>query len=339
MRLSDFDFPFDPSLIAERPVEPRDQARLLVVRKDQDAFHHACVADLPELLDPGDLLVVNDTRVVAARFIGRKRPGGGRIDMVVVRDCGTGLYEVLLKGKVRAGQTLEFSEGITATVTERSDSATIVQFAQSSSLGELARQIGKMPLPPYIKREPGEEDRVWYQSLFARQEGAVAAPTAGLHFTDRLVASLDRRGISRAAITLHVGPGTFLPVTAPQIDQYRLLPEWVRVPDTTVAAIGHTRTVGRRVVAVGTTVVRALESALTGRGQLEAFEGETSLFITPGYRFRVVDAMLTNFHLPRTTLLMLVAGMVGIDRLRAAYAEALRARYRFYSYGDAMLVL
>jgi S-adenosylmethionine:tRNA ribosyltransferase-isomerase len=339
MWLSDFDFPFDPSLIADRPLEPRDQARLLVVRRDQDAFRHACVADLPELLDPGDVLVVNDTKVMAARFIGRKRPGGGRVDLVVARGQGAGLYEVLLKGKVRIGQTLEFSEGITAIVTERSDSATLVQFNTSLPLGELGSRIGRMPLPPYIKREPGEEDRVWYQTLFARQEGAIAAPTAGLHFTDRLVASLERRGVSRTAITLHVGPGTFLPVTAPRIEEHRLLPEWVRVPDATVAAIEHAKKRGRRVVAVGTTVVRALESAANGEGKLGALEGETSLFVTPGYRFRVVDAMLTNFHLPRSTLLMLVAGMVGVDRLRAAYAEAVQARYRFYSYGDAMLIL
>lgn len=336
MLLSEFDFSFDPSLVADHPLEPRDQARLLVMPKGGGACTHRRVADLPKFLNAKDLIVVNDTKVLPARLSGRKRPGGGHLELVLVGPIGPDQWEVLCKG-TKPGQVIELDGGATATVVEQGAGGIIMKF--SSSVPALLEKIGRMPLPPYIKRDPNEQDRIWYQTLFAREAGAIAAPTAGLHFTERLLAALREKGVRTAMVTLHVGPATFRPVTAERIDEHRMGTEWAELSPQTAAAINETRKAGGRIVAVGTTVVRTLEAAASNDGTVKPMKGEVGIFITPGYQFKVVDVLMTNFHLPKTTLLMLVSAFAGLEPLRAAYAEAVREQYRFYSYGDAMLIL
>lgn len=335
MLLSEFDFPFDSSLIADHPIEPRDQARLLIVPKGGGACAHHHVADLPAFLNSKDLLVVNDTKVLPARLSGRKRPGGGHLELVLVKPLESDQWEVLCKG-TKPGQVIELAGGATATVMEQGAGGIIIKF--SSSVPALLEKIGRMPLPPYIQRDPNEQDRVWYQTLFARAAGAIAAPTAGLHFTERLLAALRAQGVKTAMVTLHVGPATFRPVTAGRIDEHRMGTEWAELSPQTAAAINETKMAGGRVVAVGTTVVRTLEAAASADGTVKPMKGEVGLFITPGYQFKVVNVLMTNFHLPKTTLLMLVSAFAGLEPLRAAYQEAVKEKYRFYSYGDAMLI-
>ena len=339
MQLSEFDFPFDESLIAGHPVSPRDHARLLVVpRKGAPACQHALVKDLPDLLQAGDVVVVNDTKVIPARLHGTKQSSGGKVEVLLVRPVEEMVWEVLLKGHVTVGQILQFQDAATAEILERTQERTVLRIDTRGSVKDLLDKIGEVPLPPYIKRPAIEQDKETYQTVFARSEGAVAAPTAGLHFTERLLAALKQKGIQLATVTLHVGPGTFRPVTVDQIENHHMSAEWFDISGETAQCLNDAKAQGRRVVAVGTTSVRTLESAVDETGQIQAGAGETSLFITPGFRFTVVDALLTNFHLPRTTLLMLVSAFTGHDQLRAAYAEAITARYRFYSYGDAMLI-
>jgi S-adenosylmethionine:tRNA ribosyltransferase-isomerase len=338
MLLSDFDFPFDPSLIAAHPEIPRDRARLLVLDRATGHISHHLVADLPELLKSGDLVVANDTKVLPARVGGHVTHTGKAVDILFVRDVGQGTWEVLIKGKLRAGHIIRVSPQVSLLVMERSRVRTTVRIEGGGVVDELMQKFGRMPLPPYIKRPPVREDHDWYQTVFARSEGAIAAPTAGLHFTERLVADLHGRGIGFTTVTLHVGPGTFRPVTADHVEEHRMDAEVMEVPERTVQMIQDTRIHGGRVVAIGTTVTRALESAVGTTGQVRSLRGETSLFIKPGFVFRAVDGLLTNFHLPRTTLLMLVSAFTGTERLRNAYAAAVTARYRFYSYGDAMLI-
>ena len=339
MQLSEFDFPFDSSLIAAHPSLPRDHARLLVLQRDDRSLAHRRVDELPDLLQPGDLLVVNNTKVLAARVAGRKRPSGAEVEILFVKDLGDAIWEVLIKGTFRLGQILEMGTEAVAVVVERGPTRTTVRVESPIPLSEWLRQYGQMPLPPYMKRAPTDQDREWYQTLFAQHEGAIAAPTAGLHFTPELLARLQQRGIGLTAVTLHVGVGTFKPVTVDHIEDHRMGAEWIEVGTETVRAIEQVRATGRRIVAVGTTVVRALETAARADGRIRPYRGETDMFITPGFPFKVVDTLLTNFHLPRTTLLMLVSALAGTEFLRQAYAEAIRERYRFYSYGDAMLVL
>jgi S-adenosylmethionine:tRNA ribosyltransferase-isomerase len=336
MLLSEFDFSFDPSLIADHPIEPRDQARLLVVPKGGGARTHRRVEDLPRFLNAKDLIIVNDTKVLPARLSGRKQPGGGHLELVLVRPLESDRWEVLCK-ETKPGQVIGLDGGATATVVEQGAGRIIMKF--SSPVPALLEKIGRMPLPPYIKRDPTEQDRIWYQTLFAREAGAIAAPTAGLHFTERLLAALREKGVRTAMVTLHVGPATFRPVTAERIDEHRMGTEWAELSPQTAAAIDETRRSGGRVVAVGTTVVRTLEAAASADGTVKPMKGEVGLFVTPGYQFKVVDILMTNFHLPKTTLLMLVSAFAGLGSLRAAYAEAVREKYRFYSYGDAMLIL
>jgi S-adenosylmethionine:tRNA ribosyltransferase-isomerase len=337
MLLSEFDFPFDLSLIADHPVEPRDQARLLVLPRDGGPCAHRRVADLPQLLNANDLIIVNDTKVLPARLSGRKRPGGGHLELVLVRPVATDQWEVLCKGSIKMGQVIELDGGATATVTEQGANRVVMTFF--SSVPALLEKAGRMPLPPYIKREPTEQDHRWYQTMFAREAGAIAAPTAGLHFTDRLLAALRNKGIHTATVTLHVGPATFRPVTAERLEDHRMGTEWAELPSHTATAVNETRKAGGRIVAVGTTVVRTLESAASSDGTVRSTRGDVGLFIAPGYKFKVVDILMTNFHLPRTTLLMLVSAFAGLEPLRVAYAEAVKEKYRFYSYGDAMLIL
>lgn len=339
MQLSEFDFPFDPSLIATHPTLPRDQARLLVLQRVDCSLAHHRVDELPDLLQAGDLLVVNDTKVLAARVTGFKRPSGAEVEILFVKDLGDAIWEVLIKGTFRPGQRIEMGPEAVAVVVERGATRTTVRVESPIPLSEWLRQHGRMPLPPYMKRAPTDQDREWYQTLFAQHEGAIAAPTAGLHFTPKLLARLQQRGIGLTTVTLHVGVGTFKPVTVDQIEDHRMGAEWIEVGAEAVRAIEQARATGKRIVAVGTTVVRTLETAARTDGQIRPYRGETDMFMTPGFSFKVVDALLTNFHLPRTTLLMLVSALAGTECLRQAYAEAVRERYRFYSYGDAMLIL
>ena len=339
MQLSEFDFPFDPSLIATHPCCPRDHARLLVLQQVDRSLTHRRVDELPDLLQSGDLLVVNNTKVLSARVLGRKRSSGAEVEILFVKDLGDAIWEVLIKGTFRLGETIEMGAEASVVVVERSMPRTTVRVESPVPLSGWLRQHGRMPLPPYVKRAPTEQDREWYQTMFAQHEGAIAAPTAGLHFTTELLTQLRQRRVGLIAVTLHVGVGTFKPVTVDEIEDHRMGAEWIDVGPDVVQAIEQVRARGGRIVAVGTTVVRALETAAREEGRIRPYRGETELFMTPGFRFKVVDALLTNFHLPRTTLLMLVSALAGTEFLRRAYAEAVREQYRFYSYGDAMLIL
>ena len=341
MRTSDFDYVLPPERIADRPVEPRDAARLLVVPRDGGPFADRAFSDLPALLAPGDLLVVNDTRVIPARLEGRRADTGGAVEVFLLRDLGALRWRVLLAPgrRMRPGVRVALGEGASCVVEAVDEGGErTVRFEGTDDVLALAERVGATPLPPYVRRPADARDRADYQTVYARAPGAVAAPTAGLHFTPRLLEAALARGLRLASVTLHVGPGTFRPVTADDVDAHRMDLEPYVVPDATAEAVRATKAAGRRVVAVGTTVVRTLEAAATDDGVVAAGPGETALFVRPGHRFRVVDALVTNFHLPRSTLLMLVSALVGRERVLAAYAHALAAGYRFYSYGDAMLL-
>lgn len=339
MQLSDLDFAFNPDLVASQPVLPRDKARLLVLDRPTGGLTHRHVRDLPALLQPGDLLVVNDTKVMPARVAGRKQPGGTPVEILFVKDVGDNIWEILVKGKFRLGQTILLGGGASATIVKRDATGTHVQVRSAVPVPQFLHERGAMPLPPYIKRASIPEDHEWYQTLFAKKEGAIAAPTAGLHFTPPLISQLAEQGIRIVTVTLHVGPGTFKPVSTQHVEDHEMGEEAFEISEETARAIGHTKQAGRRVVAVGTTVVRALETMALEQKAVASMAGRSRLFITPGFRFQVVDALMTNFHLPRTTLLLLVSAFADVHRIRTAYEEAVRERYRFYSYGDAMLIL
>jgi len=338
MNLSDFNFPFDPSLVAKHPIHPRDHARLLVLTRHQRQIVDRQVKDLPEILQSGDLLVVNDTKVIPARLCGKKVPGGGRMEMLCVKSIDATHAEVLMNGRVRVGQIVEFQHEGRAQVVEKESGRTVIQWLGPGTLQTHVQQYGEMPLPPYLKREPALRDREDYQTMFATIEGAVASPTASLHFTPPLLRALSDKGIRCVTITLHVGPGTFQPVKTKVIEEHTMHAEWFDVSEEVVTQIQAVRQCGGRVVAVGTTVARSLESAANQFGAVRAVSGETQMFILPGFQFQVVDVLMTNFHFPETTLLMLVSALAGLEAVRDAYAHAVKERYRFYSYGDAMLI-
>jgi len=335
VRVDDFDFDLPQERIAQRAV-PRGTSRLFVLDRE-GAERHRTVADLPNLLRPGDLLVVNDTRVLPARLFAR-RPGGGEVELLLVERHGPVDWDALVKPgrKARPGARLELDEpGLSVEVVATlDDGRRRVRF--SRPVEPALERLGHVPLPPYIDRPDEAADRERYQTVYAREPGAIAAPTAGLHFSDGLLDAIARRGVERVAVTLHVGIGTFKPITAPLVHEHRMERERYVVPEATAAAIARARREGRRIVAVGTTVVRTLETAAAESGEVRPGPGASELFITPGFRFRVIDALLTNFHLPRSTLLLLVSAFAGRERVLAAYAEAIREGYRFYSYGDAM---
>ncbi|HEX5419399.1 MAG TPA: tRNA preQ1(34) S-adenosylmethionine ribosyltransferase-isomerase QueA [Gammaproteobacteria bacterium] len=332
----DFSFDLPPELIAQQPLPERSSSRLLALDGASGAVRDLAFPDLGELLRPGDLLVLNDTRVLPARLLGRKA-SGGRVELLLERIVSPRGARVQLKAShtPKTGQTLEFPGGASALVIGREGALFDVEFDREVESYFMAH--GLVPLPPYIERAPAEQDRERYQTIFARAPGAVAAPTAGLHFDTRLLDALERRGVERAFLTLHVGAGTFAPVRTEQVEAHRLHAERLAVSAELVLAIARARRRGGRVVAVGTTVVRGLETAARA-GTLEPFAGETELFIYPGYEFRAVDALVTNFHLPESSLLMLVAAFAGREHTLAAYRHAVAGRYRFFSYGDAMFV-
>ena len=338
LKKSDFHFNLPPELIAQRPLPQRTASRLLVLDGASGRVTDRQFAELPQLLRAGDLLVFNDTRVLAARLFGTKDTGG-RIELLIERllDGQRALAQCRASKTPKPGQRLALEGGVEAEVIARRDEFYEIRFHATEALPALLERIGHMPLPPYIARPDAGDDRSRYQTVYARTAGAVAAPTAGLHFDETLLAQLDAGGIERAFVTLHVGAGTFQPLRVDELAQHRMHAEWLEVSAATAARINAARTAGRRVVAVGTTVVRALESA-AGEHGVPPFAGETRIFIYPGYRFRAVDALITNFHLPESTLLMLVCAFAGTDQVLAAYRHAVRERYRFFSYGDAMLV-
>jgi S-adenosylmethionine:tRNA ribosyltransferase-isomerase len=339
MRVDEFDFELPRQLIADHPAEPRDAARLLEVGP---ALKDRAIRDLPQLLRPGDLLVVNDTRVIPARLAGTR--GAAKVEITLHRDMGGGMWRAFAKGakRLKPGDAIAFGDGFAATVAAKHDEGDLtVRFdAEDGDFRAKLARFGAMPLPPYIKRASGGDarDLADYQTMFAAKDGAVAAPTAGLHFTPPLIAALDARGVARLTVTLHVGAGTFLPVKVADTADHRMHSETGIIDAAAAERINAARASGGRIVAIGTTSLRLLESAAEESGRIAPFAGETSLFITPGYRFRAVDLLLTNFHLPRSTLFMLVAAFAGLERMKAAYAHAIAERYRFFSYGDACLL-
>ncbi len=356
MRVDLFDFDLPPERIALEPVSPREAARMLVVAPD-GALEDRRVGDLPDFLRPGDALFVNDTRVIAARLDGVRVRGEAvaHIEATLIERLDGSRWRALVRPakKLRVGERIRFGEAsesaacllgaLDAEVEAKGEAGevTLVFAFHGAALDEAIERLGAPPLPPYIasRRAVGDSDRADYQTVFAREAGAVAAPTAGLHFTPALLERIEAAGATLHRVTLHVGAGTFLPVKADDTRDHRMHAEWGRVDATTAAALNAARARGGRIVAVGTTSARLIESAADEAGAIRPFEGETAIFITPGYRFRAVDALMTNFHLPRSTLFMLVAAFSGLETMHRAYAHAIRAGYRFYSYGDACLLL
>lgn len=344
MKVHLFDFELPPERIALRPVRPRDAARMLVVRGHEAPFEDAGVRDLPRLLNPGDVLVFNDTRVIPAQLEGRRADGDAKIGATLHKRIDLRRWQAFLKNakRVKIGDQLVFGGGVTALAEERfADGSLTLFFEGEEPVEVLLHRAGTMPLPPYIasKRGIDAQDLEDYQTMFAAEEGAVAAPTASLHFTHRLVDALDAAGIGRAMLTLHVGAGTFLPVKADDTDDHQMHAEFGRIPAETADRLNAARAAGGRVIAVGTTVLRLLESAVDEHGVIQPFAGDTAIFITPGYKLKAVDGLMTNFHLPKSTLMMLVSALMGRERMMAAYQHAIANEYRFYSYGDSSLLL
>ena len=347
MLLTQFDYNLPPDLIAQEPVPTRDASRLLVLDRASGRIEHRTFADLPEYLQPGDVLILNDTRVMPARLFG-VYDDGKSVEILLVRPAGEHCWEAMVKPAkpARVGRRLLLACGhLEATVvTLGIHGRRVLRLPPDADLRRILESYGVVPLPPYIKRRAATEteasltDRERYQTVYAREDGAVAAPTAGLHFTPELLARIRDLGVHICPVTLHVGPGTFLPVRTEELSEHRMESERYTIPEGTADAVTDAKRDKRRVVAVGTTSVRSLEHAAQGRRTLPAGSGDADLFITPGFRFRMVDVFLTNFHLPRSTPLILVAAFAGLDATRRAYLEAIARRYRFYSYGDAMLI-
>lgn len=364
MKIQEFDYYLPPELIAQHPVPQRDQSRLLVAKRQEKSWEHKIFADLPQYLNPGDLLIINDTKVLPVRLHGRKE-SGGKIEILLVKEVKNGdkkvalgegdrtaldkwpnIWQCLVKGsyKIRENTPVFIGEDIQGILLQPISSGLwLLGFPAGVDLKKRLEEIGFPPLPPYIKRNGDlrrkAEDLIRYQTVYAQIEGSIAAPTAGLHFTPELLERIKEKGVRILPITLHVGLGTFLPVKKEEVENHHLPAESFDIPVSTAAAINKARSSKQRVIAVGTTVTRALESALLENGEIKAGPGETNLFIIPGYKFRIIDCLITNFHLPRSTLLMLVYAFGGKNFIREAYAEAIREKYRFYSYGDAMFII
>lgn len=342
MKLTDFDYHLPPDRIAQSPLQQRDASRLLVVDRDTHTFHHTRFSQIGEYLPDPVILVLNDTKVIPARLIGNKSGTGGKIELLLIREKETDTWEALAKPRrnLRIGTQIVFGNGnlIAEVLAKPDDGHCIVRFNYDGTFSAILADVGMMPLPPYIRRAPNAEDKVRYQSVYAATEGAIAAPTAGLHFTQELLAELKNSGIETATLTLHVGPGTFQPVKVENIQTHKMHAEYIHLTETEADHIRSAREAGVKIVAIGTTVVRSLETA--GRtGAIYPYSGYSELFIYPGHRFNAVDALVTNFHLPKSTLLMLVSAFAGKDLIQKAYQEALQHNYRFYSYGDAMLII
>jgi S-adenosylmethionine:tRNA ribosyltransferase-isomerase len=351
MQLDECDYDLPAELVAQHPLKARDRARMLIVDRSESRLVHAQVRDLASLLTPRDLLVVNNTKVFPARLLGRRRDTGGRVEILLVRPEKARRWQALVKPSQRlaVGAEVIFDESDWIAVLGAPDAAGTrrVEFHGRGNWRSWLRRVGRVPLPPYIKRLNGPDaatsdaalsDRRRYQTVYAKHQGSVAAPTAGLHLTRSLLRRLQEKGVEVQAITLHVGPGTFRPLRRPVVESHSMDAEHYWIPPATATALEAAKTMGKRLIAVGTTTTRALESAAGADGRLRRLEGHTTLFIYPGYRFKVVDSLLTNFHLPRSTPLLLAMALAGREQIVAAYNEAIAQRYRFYSYGDAMLI-
>jgi S-adenosylmethionine:tRNA ribosyltransferase-isomerase len=342
MKTEEFDYSFTKSLIAQHPPSERGASRLMVVHRRSESIEHRSFQEIPRYLKPGDLLITNNTRVLPARLIGKKETGG-RCEVLLIPDWnGTnGEWKALVKGirNKAEGSRIHFEQGVDAEVKEVRNGKATIRFLCEDEVSGILQRIGHIPLPPYIKRQDEPPDRKRYQTVFAERDGSVAAPTAGLHFTEKMVQSLKMTGVNIVSITLHVGPGTFLPLKTGDVEDHSMEPEWTEISDETAQKIEQTRGSGGRVFAIGTTATRALESFCDPEGRIKPGKTFSSLFIYPSYRFRVIDGLVTNFHLPKSTLIMLVSAFAGKDLLMKAYREAVDRKYRFYSYGDAMLIL
>jgi len=342
MRIEEFDYDLPRSLIAQYPSIQREESRLMVLHRKDGRIEHRIFRDIPEFLQAGDLLAMNNTRVLPARLIGKKETGGKCEILLIPPSNGmNGESEVLIKGsgKWKEGSLIHFGRGIYGEIRRLKNGKGKVSFSHPGGVSDLLQKIGHIPLPPYIKREDEPLDRVRYQTIYAEKDGSIAAPTAGLHFTQPLLQSLQGRGVDIAWITLHIGIGTFAPVKAKEVEDHKMDAEWVEISQETGKKIEETKRSGGRVIAVGTTTTRALESFSDPEGKIRSGRGLSSLFIHPPYRFRIIDGLITNFHLPKSTLIMLACAFAGKGLLMKAYQEAVEKRYRFYSYGDAMLIL
>jgi S-adenosylmethionine:tRNA ribosyltransferase-isomerase len=348
MKIEEFDYTLPKSLIAQYPPPERGASRLMVVHRNSGTIEHRAFHEFLRYVNTGDLLVINNTRVLPARLIGKKETGG-RCEVLLIPqwnggkgDNGNqGEWKALIKGirDQRKGSRIQFEQGVVAEVNEIEGGKARIRFSAREGVVDILRRIGHIPLPPYIKRSDETPDRARYQTVFAERDGSIAAPTAGLHFTEEILQSIKGKGAGIASITLHVGPGTFIPVKAAEVEDHSMESEWTDISQNTSREIGQTKQKGGRVIAVGTTTIRALESFSNPEGQVASGTGFSSLFIRPPYPFRVVDGLVTNFHLPKSTLILLVSAFAGRDLLMKAYQEAVKQKYRFYSYGDAMLIL
>jgi S-adenosylmethionine:tRNA ribosyltransferase-isomerase len=345
MKLEEFDYFLPPSLIAQYPTPERGESRLLVLKRRDERIEHRLFRDILNYLSPGDLLVMNNTRVIPARMVGRKK-SGGRVELLLIPSHnGThrGEWEVLVKNLGRAKENekveIQFGEDLYGEIKVLKGGRGKISFSTKDSLFDILQKYGHVPLPPYIKRKDEPVDRDRYQTVYAEKEGSIAAPTAGLHFTPTLLQSLKEKGIRITFLTLHIGPGTFTPVKVNNIEEHSMESEWVEIPEEAAQIINETKEKGGRVIAVGTTTTRSLESFCDEKGRVRPAQGWTSLFIYPPYSFRVMDGLITNFHLPKSTLIMLVSAFAGKELILKAYQEAIERKYRFYSYGDAMLIL
>ena len=341
MKTSDFYYDLPQELIAQTPLERRDSSRLLVLHKTDGAIEHRHFFDILDYLHEGDCLVMNDSRVIPARLLGKRVPSGGAVEVLLLTDKGDGIWECLVKPgrKLHEGAEISFGDGaLTATVKEVLETGNrLVQFHYEGIFLEILERLGKMPLPPYIKEELQDGER--YQTVYSKVNGSAAAPTAGLHFTKELLVEIAAKGVKLAYVTLHVGLGTFRPVKAETIEEHVMHSEYYSISAETAQLIMDTKAKGHRVIAVGTTSIRTLESAAMAVGQIGASAGETNIFIYPGYQFKIVDGIVTNFHLPKSTLIMLISAFAGREFVLDAYKQAVQERYRFFSFGDAMLLL
>jgi S-adenosylmethionine:tRNA ribosyltransferase-isomerase len=342
MKIEEFDYHLPRFLIAQYPSSQRGETSLMILHRQTSLMEHQAFQDITKYLHAGDLLVLNNTRVLPARLVGKKETGG-RVEMLLIPSWNgaKGQWKALIKnsGKVKRGCRIQFEPGLKGEIEEVKTGKGKVSFSCPREVTDILREIGHIPLPPYIKRGDEPLDRERYQTVFAERDGSIAAPTAGLHFTHALLQSLRENGVRTTMITLHIGIGTFTPVKARDIEDHAMEAEWIEVPEETAREIKATKARGGRVISVGTTTTRALESFSDGKGGVRSGKGMSSLFIYPPYRFRVIDGLITNFHLPKSTLIMLVSAFAGRDVLMRAYQEAVRRKYRFYSYGDAMLIL
>lgn len=341
MRVDDFDYHLPEELIAQEPLPERDSSRLMVVHRQSGLIEHRQFRQIVDYLRPGDVLVLNETRVLPARLLGKREDTGGKVEMLLLHPRGNDRWEVLVRPgkKVKPGTTVVFGDGLLRARVEETTSVggRVVHFEYEGNWEQLLPKIGEVPLPPYIKKKLPDPER--YQTVYGRVEGSAAAPTAGLHFTPALLHKIRQQGIIITSLILHVGLGTFRPVKVERVEDHRMHAEYYEIPPETAATVNQARREGRRVIAVGTTCVRALETAAGEKGEITPGKGWTDIFIYPGYKFRAIDALVTNFHLPRSTLLMLVAAFAGYELIMEAYRQAVAERYRFFSFGDAMLIL